>query len=101
MKDEGAKPGLVSTGKRSDIFECLMRAVMEKTSCHLLLALCLVSLVSNAQEVAQEIVPYPKSVLKVDWLRGTDFSKYHTYAWERTQDTSLDPKMEGTYCWCC
>ena len=26
--------------------------------------------------IAQEVVPYAKSEVKVDWVRGTDFSKY-------------------------
>ena len=30
--------------------------------------------------MAQDVVPYAKSEVKVDWVRGTDFSKYKTYA---------------------
>lgn len=53
-----------------------------KTRYKLLLAgiVCLMSLVS----IAQDVVPYPTSQVKVDWVRGTDFSKYKTYAWSTT-----------------
>ena len=35
--------------------------------------------------VTQEVVPYAKSEVKVDWVRGTDFSKYKTYAGGSTE----------------
>jgi hypothetical protein len=44
--------------------------------------------VSNAQEV----VPYPKSDVKVDWVRGTDFSICKTYAWGTARQMTPDPK---------
>jgi hypothetical protein len=49
--------------------------------------------VSNAQDV----VPYPQSDVKVDWVRGTDFSKCKTYAWGTARQTTPDPKhtIEG------
>ena len=37
-------------------------------------------------------MPYAKNQVKVDWLRGTDFSKYKTYAWGDTQQMTPDPK---------
>jgi len=50
--------------------------------------LCLIPLTSTAQEV----VPYAKSEVKVDWVRGTDFSKYKTYACETTHATTATMK---------
>jgi Domain of unknown function (DUF4136) len=50
--------------------------------------LFLMSLASKAQEV----VPYAKSEVKVDWVQGTDFSKYKTYAWGATRQTTPNPK---------
>jgi hypothetical protein len=50
--------------------------------------LCLIPVVSDAQDV----VPYPKSDVKVDWVRGTDFSKCKTYAWGTTRQMTPDPK---------
>jgi hypothetical protein len=44
--------------------------------------------------VAQEVVPYATSEVKVDWVRGTDFSRYKTYAWGTTQQKSADPKLK-------
>ena len=49
--------------------------------------MCLVSLVS----VAQDVVPYAQSDVKVDWVKGTDFSKYKTYAWGTSHQKSPDP----------
>ena len=40
---------------------------------------------------AQEVVPYAKSEVKVDWVRGTDFSKFKTYAWGSTQQMTPNP----------
>jgi hypothetical protein len=40
---------------------------------------------------AQEIVPYANSEVKVDWVRGTDFSKYKTYAWGTPKQKAPDP----------
>ena len=47
--------------------------------------------------IAQDVVPYAKSEVKVDWVRGTDFSKYKTYAWGTTRQMTPDPKhtIEG------
>jgi hypothetical protein len=47
--------------------------------------------------IAQDVVPYEKSEVKVDWVRGTDFSKYKTYAWGTTRQMTPDPKhtIEG------
>jgi hypothetical protein len=42
--------------------------------------------------MAQDVVPYAKSEVKVDWVRGTDFSKYKTYAWGTTRQTTPNPK---------
>jgi hypothetical protein len=55
--------------------------------------LYLMPVVSNAQDV----VPYPQSDVKVDWVRGTDFSKCKTYAWGTARQTTPDPKhtIEG------
>jgi hypothetical protein len=46
---------------------------------------------------AQDVVPYPKSDVKVDWVRGTDFSKCKTYAWGTVRQMTPDPKhtIEG------
>ena len=41
---------------------------------------------------AQDVVPYPKSDVKVDWVRGTDFSKCKTYAWGTASHMTPDPK---------
>jgi hypothetical protein len=41
--------------------------------------------------VAQEVVPYANSEVKVDWVRGTDFSKYKTYAWGTPNQKAPDP----------
>ena len=49
--------------------------------------LCLTALVS----IAQEVVPYAKDQVEVDWVRGTDFSKYKTYAWGATQQMTPNP----------
>ena len=47
---------------------------------------------------AQDVVPYPKSDVKVDWVRGTDFSKCKTYAWGTVRQMTPDPKhtIEGS-----
>jgi hypothetical protein len=39
--------------------------------------LCLMPLAS----LAQDVVTQAKSTVKVDWIKGTDFSKFKTYAW--------------------
>jgi hypothetical protein len=41
--------------------------------------------------IAQNVVPYAKSEVKVDWVRGTDFSRYKTYAWAASQQKTPDP----------
>jgi Domain of unknown function (DUF4136) len=41
--------------------------------------------------IAQEVVPYAKYQIKVDWVRGTDFSKYKTYAWGPTDQVTPNP----------
>jgi Domain of unknown function (DUF4136) len=55
--------------------------------------LCLMPFAS----IAQEVVPYAKSGVKVDWERGRDFSKFKTYAWGTTRQMTPDPKhtIEG------
>ena len=60
-----------------------------KISWQLLLAgmMCLVSLTAAAQDVEQ----YAKSDVKVDWVRGTDFSKYKTYAWGTSHQKNPNP----------
>ena len=35
--------------------------------------------------MAQDVVPQANSGVKVDWIRGTDFSKFKTYAWGTSQ----------------
>ena len=40
----------------------------------------------------QDVVPYAKSEVKVDWVRGADFSKYKTYAWGPSYQVTPDPK---------
>ena len=42
--------------------------------------------------MAQDVVPYAKSEVKVDWVRGTDFSKYKTYAWGGKQQMTPNAK---------
>jgi Domain of unknown function (DUF4136) len=42
--------------------------------------------------IAQGVEPYAKSEVKVDWVRGTDFSKYKTYAWGSPDQKAPDPK---------
>ena len=56
-----------------------------------LLALGIVSLMA-LPSTAQDVVPYPKSDVKVDWVRGTDFSKCKTYAWGTASQMTPDPK---------
>jgi hypothetical protein len=41
---------------------------------------------------AQEVVPYAKSEVRVDCVRGTEFSKYKSYAWGTTRQTTPNPK---------
>jgi hypothetical protein len=41
--------------------------------------------------MTQEVVPYANSDVKVDWVRGTDFSKYKTYAWGVPNQQAPDP----------
>jgi hypothetical protein len=41
--------------------------------------------------MAQEAVPYANPEVKVDWVRGTDFSKYKTYAWGTPNQKATDP----------
>ena len=41
--------------------------------------------------MTQEAVPYANSEVKVDWVRGTDFSKYKTYAWGTPNQKAPDP----------
>lgn len=55
-----------------------------------LLAISIVCLTPLAS-IAQEVVPYAKDQVKVDWLRGTDFSKYKTFAWGATQQMTPNP----------
>jgi hypothetical protein len=66
-----------------------------RISCKLLAlgVLCMMPVVSDAQDV----VPYVKSDVKVNWVRGTNFSKYKTYAWGAARQMTPDPKhtIEG------
>jgi hypothetical protein len=50
----------------------------------------LIPLGSVAQD--HDVVPFPKSQVKVDWMQGTDFSKYKTYAWGTMSQMTPDPK---------
>ncbi len=45
----------------------------------------------------QDVVPYAKSSVKVDRVRGTDFSKYKTYAWGTSHlaTPSLEHTVQG------
>ncbi len=61
-----------------------------KISC-LLLATGILNLMPLAS-TAQEVVLYANSEVKVGWVRGTDFSKYKTYAWGTTYQVTTDPK---------
>ena len=47
--------------------------------------MCLVSLTAVAQDVQA------KHDVKVNWVRGTDFSKYRTYAWGTSHQKTPDP----------
>jgi Domain of unknown function (DUF4136) len=40
--------------------------------------------------VGQVVEPYAASDVKVNWVRGTDFSKYKTYAWGITHQQNPD-----------
>jgi hypothetical protein len=40
---------------------------------------------------AQEVVPYANSEVKVNWVRGINFSKYKTYAWGTPDQKAPDP----------
>ena len=66
-----------------------------RISCQLL-AISILSLMPLAS-MAQDVVPYAKSNVKVDWVRGTDFSKYKTYAWGTSHlaTPSLEPTVQG------
>ena len=56
-----------------------------------LLAIGILSLTA-LPSTAQDVVPYAKSDVKVDWVRGTDFSKCKTYAWGSERQMTPDPK---------
>jgi hypothetical protein len=43
--------------------------------------------------MAQDVVPYAKSEVRVDWVRGTDFSRYKTYAWGTISQKNPDPNF--------
>jgi hypothetical protein len=60
-----------------------------KISCPLL-AIGILYLMPLAS-MTQEVVPYANSEVKVDWVRGTDFSKYKTYAWGTPKQKAPDP----------
>jgi hypothetical protein len=62
-----------------------------KFSCELL-AIGILNLIPMAS-MAQEVVPYVKSEVTVDWVRGTDFSKCKTYAWGTSRQMTPDPKQ--------
>jgi hypothetical protein len=49
------------------------------------------SLPDALTSMIQEVVPYANSDVKVDWARGTDFSKYKTYAWGIPNQKASDP----------
>jgi hypothetical protein len=57
---------------------------------HQLLAMSILCLMPMAF-IGQEVVPYANSEVKVDWVRGTDFSKYKTYAWGTPKQKASDP----------
>ena len=61
-----------------------------------LLAVGILSLMPLAS-IAQEAVPYVNPDVKVDWVRGTDFSKYKTYAWKTSHlaTPSLEPAVQA------
>ena len=61
-----------------------------------LLAIGMLSLIPPASP-AQDVVPYAKSNVKVDWVRGTDFSKCKIHAWGSSRQITPDPKhtIEG------
>jgi hypothetical protein len=61
-----------------------------KFSCELL-AIGILSLIPMASP-AQDVVPYAKSDVQVDWVRGTNFSKCKTYAWGPSGQMTPDPK---------
>ena len=42
--------------------------------------------------MGQEVAPYAKSEVKVNWVRGTDFSQYKTYVWGTTRQVTPDTK---------
>ena len=52
--------------------------------------MCLVSLTAVAQDVEA------KHDVKVNWVRGTDFSKYRTYAWGTSHQKNSRPGLEST-----
>jgi Domain of unknown function (DUF4136) len=58
-----------------------------------ILVLCLIPLAS----MAQDVVPYAQTDVKVDWVRGTDFSKYSTYAWGTSRQQTPDPVWNQRY----
>jgi hypothetical protein len=55
------------------------------------LAIGILYLVPSAS-MAQAVEPYAKSEVKVDWVKGTDFSKYKTYAWGTSNEKAPNPK---------
>ena len=48
--------------------------------------------VMPSASMAQDVVPYPTSEVKVGWVHGTDFSKYKTYAWGTRSLTDSGPE---------
>lgn len=55
------------------------------------LAIGILSLMPLAS-MAQEVVTHAKTEVTVDWVQGTDFSKYKTYAWGNASQKTPDPK---------
>jgi hypothetical protein len=47
--------------------------------------------------MAQDVVPYAQTDVKVDWVRGTDFSQYKTYAWGTSHQQAPDPVWNQHY----
>ena len=58
-----------------------------------LLAMGILFLVPLASVAQDDVEMYPKSFVKVDWVQGTDFSKYNTYALEFSSKVTPDQKQ--------
>ena len=58
-----------------------------------LIALAILYLTPLASLPQDDVELYPKSSVKVDWVQGTDFSKYHTYTLKTSSKVTPDQQQ--------